>query len=154
MTGGPLRRAQNFGGCSFHFQQFPRKLGHNDKNECILMEHWCVIMAMIYKRSNPKRRKWNLWGISLSSGYLMLTVILKGYTYLQFKEALESQTINYRDMNTRPAAFNAILWNTNIDTGDAYLLADYSLLDSQPISFQAYEKNQIQPLLTPVYFWV
>ena len=101
----------------------------------------CVIMAMIFKRSNPKRRKWNLWGIGLSSGYLMLTVILKGYTYFQFKEALESQTINYVDMNTRPAAFNTILWNANIDTGDVYLLADYSLLDSKPVSFQVYEKN-------------
>lgn len=101
----------------------------------------CLILAMVRKRTDPKRRYYNSLGLMLSSGYLVLTILLKGYTYYQFKKALQTQQIDYVGMITRPAALNTVLWNANVDTGDAYLLADYSLLDTQPISFRSYAKN-------------
>jgi inner membrane protein len=42
----------------------------------------------------------------------------------------------------KPTAFNLILWNANVSTDENYLLADYSLFDTQPISFIAYSKNK------------
>ncbi|MEP4531597.1 MAG: metal-dependent hydrolase [Cyclobacteriaceae bacterium] len=102
----------------------------------------CLILAMVHNRTDRKRQYYNRLGLGLSSLYLLLSIALKGYTYYQFKEALKAQQIDYEDMTTRPAAFNTILWNANVDTGEAYLLGDYSLFDSRPISFHSYPKNQ------------
>lgn len=101
----------------------------------------CLILAMVHKRTDPKRQRYNRLGLWLSTSYLVLTMALKGFTYYQFTKALENRQIVYQDMITRPAAFNTILWNANVETKDAYLLADYSLFDELPISFQKYPKN-------------
>lgn len=60
---------------------------------------------------------------------------------MQFERALESQNIEYLQLDTRPAALNTILWSANVEVQDAYLLADYSFFDSKPITFISYPKN-------------
>jgi inner membrane protein len=77
----------------------------------------------------------------VSSSYLLITVILKAYTYFQFKSALEDQYIEYTQIDTRPAPLNTILWSANVETEDAYLLGYYSLFDTKPISFLSYPKD-------------
>ena len=54
---------------------------------------------------------------------------------------METQQIAYHDLDTRPAPLNTILWSANVDTDDAYLLADYSFFDSQPITFKKFAKD-------------
>ncbi|MDN3672932.1 metal-dependent hydrolase [Flavobacterium branchiarum] len=88
-----------------------------------------------------QRKKYVLRGIYISSLYLLLTCGLKLYALQQFKNALQEQHITYNDLIVKPTAFNCILWNANVATKDAYLLGDYSLFDSQPITFERYEKN-------------
>jgi len=100
-----------------------------------------LIMAMRLKRDNPKRRKWNRLGLLISSGYLVLTLVLKGITYHKFTSALDEQGIVYNEIETKPTPFNAILWTANVDTDDAYLIAYYSLFDEQPIHFASHPKN-------------
>ena len=58
-----------------------------------------------------------------------------------FEAALKEQNIAYTQLDTRPAPLNTILWSANVDTEGAYLLADYSFFDTQPISFTSFEKN-------------
>ncbi len=101
----------------------------------------CVILAMTQKRTAPKRRYYNRLGLILSSSYLAITILLKGYTYMQFKSALEDQNIVYSELDTRPSPLNTVLWSANVDTEDTYLLGTYSLFDSQPIAFQSYPKD-------------
>lgn len=101
----------------------------------------CLILAIRLKRTNPKRQKYNRLGLWLSSGYLLLTLVLKGVGYLKFKEALKQQNIAYKEMETKPAALNTVLWYANIDVGDAYLIGDYSFFDSQPIHFSTHVKQ-------------
>ncbi len=101
----------------------------------------CLIMAMRLKRSNARRARYNKLGLWISSSYLALTFLLKGLSYVQFKNALEHQGIEYSDMATRPAPLNTILWSANVDTDEGYLLGDYSFFDTQPISFRFYPKN-------------
>jgi inner membrane protein len=105
----------------------------------------CLIFAMVHNRANPKRQYYNKLGLLISSGYLLLTFILKYLALTQFESALANQNIEYKAMETRPSPLNTILWNANIDTEDAYLLADYSLFDTQPISFTSYPKNHQLP---------
>lgn len=102
----------------------------------------CVIWAMFLKRISSKRRKINMAGIITSSTYLVLTVVLKLVATQKFKDRLDSQNIEYKEISTRPAAFNTILWNANIETTDSYLLGDYSFFDTQPIKFDEYPKNR------------
>lgn len=100
-----------------------------------------LILTLFQKRTSDKRRKYNRLGLIVSSSYLGITLILKGISYQKFTQALEDQNIKYSEIDTRPAPFNTILWQANVDTDDAYLIANYSFFDSQPISFESYPKN-------------
>ncbi len=100
-----------------------------------------LILAMIRKRTDPKRLFYNNLGLIISSTYLIITLILKGLSFIQFEKALEKQNIEYSEMETRPSPLNTILWSANVDTKDAYLIGDYSFFDSEEISFNKYPKN-------------
>lgn len=102
----------------------------------------CVIWAMFLKRTSSKRRKINWTGIMISSTYLALTVVLKLVATQKFKDGFESQNIQYKEISIRPAAFNTILWNANVETANSYLLGDYSFFDTQSIKFDEYPKNR------------
>lgn len=99
-----------------------------------------VLMAW-QKPTFAQRKKYVLRGLYLSSLYLSITCGLKLYALQQFKKALQLQNIDYTDLIVKPTAFNCILWNANVATKEAYLLSDYSLFDSQPITFKSYSKN-------------
>jgi inner membrane protein len=100
-----------------------------------------LILAMSQKRASSKRSTYNNLGLILSTTYLLITLMLKGFAYKQFITNLRTQGVVYNEMDIRPAPFSAILWTANIDTPDAYLIGNYSFFDSQPIEFVAYEKN-------------
>lgn len=100
-----------------------------------------LILAMRSKRGSERRRKFNNLGLIISSSYLVISLILKGVTYYQFKNALEEQGYDYSQIETKPAPFNTILWTANVALEDAYLIGDYSLFDSKPIEFKRYPKN-------------
>jgi inner membrane protein len=100
----------------------------------------CLIIGL-RKPTFALRKKYVLRGIYISSFYLLVTCGLKLYALQQFKNALQEQHITYDDLIVKPTAFNCILWNANVATKEAYLLADYSLFDSKPITFERYEKN-------------
>lgn len=108
----------------------------------------CLILAMRLPKTNRKRSFYNKLGISISSAYLLLSVILKFITYQKFTEALQTQNIAYTNIITKPTAFNTILWTANVDTPTAYLIGHYSFFDTQPIHFASYPKNH--ELLTPI----
>ncbi|WP_373060251.1 metal-dependent hydrolase [Zunongwangia sp. H14] len=101
-----------------------------------------LILAMFQKKGNDKRRKFNYWGLRISSFYLLVvSLLLKGYTYGKFTDALEEQGYNYKEIETKPAPFNTLLWTANVELEDKYLIGDYSVFDTQPISFEEYPKN-------------
>lgn len=103
-----------------------------------------LLIALIVAWRKPTfefRKKHILRGIYISSVYLAITCGLKLFALKQFKNALQQQNITYTDLIVKPTAFNCILWNANVATQEACLLADYSLFDSQPITFKSYQKN-------------
>lgn len=101
----------------------------------------CLIAAMRKERTDYKRTQWNILGLKISTGYLLITLLLKGITYYKFRQALLDAKIEYAQMETKPSPFNTILWTANVETADAYLIGDYSFFDSQSITFKAYPKN-------------
>lgn len=100
-----------------------------------------LVLAMRSERGSEKRRNYNKLGILISSGYLLLSLGLKGLAYQEFKTALKDQHIEYRQLETKPSPFNTILWTANVEVEDAYWIGDYSFFDSNPIEFERYSKN-------------
>ncbi|PHR70855.1 MAG: metal-dependent hydrolase [Lutibacter sp.] len=101
-----------------------------------------VIVTMFYKRTNPKRARINRIGLYVSSGYLILTLVFKMFTYQKFTKNLESQQIDYNRIETGPTPLNAILWYANVETDNHYYVGYYSLLDKDDnIQFKKFDKN-------------
>ncbi|MDN3666943.1 metal-dependent hydrolase [Algibacter miyuki] len=100
-----------------------------------------LILAMLQKRTSEKRRIYNYLGLTMSTLYLALTFVLKGVAFHKFEEALETQNIDYKQIDTRPSPLNTILWSANIETEDAYLLGNYSFFDTKSIEFETYPKH-------------
>lgn len=101
-----------------------------------------TVAVLFYKRQSKTRRRLNWTGIVISTTYLLATLVIKGIADQRFEQALQDQGIAYTQMSTRPAPLNTILWNANIDTPNEYLIADYSLFDTEPIRFKAYPKKR------------
>jgi len=101
-----------------------------------------LIFAMLNKRGTVKRARLNWMGIYISSAYMLLTIVLKGFTYFVFKESLISQKIDYKAMETKPTPVNSILWTANVETKDSFLIGYYSLFDSDKnIKWRCFQKN-------------
>ncbi|SDG90208.1 metal-dependent hydrolase [Psychroflexus sediminis] len=101
----------------------------------------CLIAASRYKRTSSRRRKLNRLGLILSSGYLMLSLVMKGVTFEKFEDALQNQGIAYSEIETKPSPFNTLLWSANVETKHNFLIGEYSIFDTEPIEFRAYPKN-------------
>ncbi len=102
---------------------------------------FCLIAALRLERNHPKRSTYIYWGLSCSTAYLLLSLVLKGISYHRFEEALKSQGIAYRAMDNRPAPLNTILWMANVETETQFLLGEYSFFDNKPIGFKSISKD-------------
>jgi membrane-bound metal-dependent hydrolase YbcI (DUF457 family) len=101
-----------------------------------------IFLIMVWRTKDiVLRRKYVMRGLYISCGYLALACCIKLYADNQFTKALAKQNISYDKLMTKPTPFNLILWNANVATKDAYLLGDYSLFDTQPITFTVYPKH-------------
>jgi len=94
-----------------------------------------LIIAMSFKKENPRRSKFNNIGLFVSSTYLILTLIFKWVSFQEFKKGLENQKIEYIEMDTKPSPLNAILWSSLIETDKGYRTAYYSIFDKQEITY-------------------
>lgn len=94
-----------------------------------------VILSMCYKKENPTRRKYNRLGLTISSIYMVLTLVFKWIGYEKFITALANQQIDYKAIATRPTPLNAILWGANVELKDAYIIGYYSLFDKSEVQF-------------------
>ncbi len=104
-----------------------------------------LLISLIYIWRNKEfflRRRYLYRGLIISTSYLLLTCILKLIIVQRFEKALKNQNITYNELIVKPTALNTILWNANVAVKDGYLLANYSFLDSQPISFTFFPKNK------------
>jgi inner membrane protein len=102
-----------------------------------------IALIMVWKTKDAVlRKKHIIKGLSISSIYLLISCFMKLYALNKFEKALNKQGIHYSEIIVKPTAFNIILWNANVATKASYLLADYSLLDSQLITFTTYNKNK------------
>ena len=100
-----------------------------------------LILTMFQKRTSKKRRFYNNCGLTISSSYLIITLVLKGISYQTFTKELAAQKIVYSEIETKPAPLNTILWTANVETENAFLIGHSSFFDKNPITFSSYPKN-------------
>jgi inner membrane protein len=100
-----------------------------------------LIWALRSQKGSEKRRKRNNLGLIVSSVYMLITLGLKAYTFIKFEDSLISRNIPYKQIETKPSPFNTILWTANVELEDSYLIGDYSIFDTQPISYSKHPKN-------------
>lgn len=102
-----------------------------------------LIMTIRLKRNNPQRTKYNRLALSISSSYMILTIIFKGISFGQIKNNVVNQGIQYQEIETRPTPFNSILWSVNVKTENEFYIGYYSLLDrDNNFELNKFEKNQ------------
>ena len=108
----------------------------------------CLIIVLFIKRKNSKRIKWNRLGIALSSFYLLITVGLKVYVDNVFEKELARNNFEYSRFDSRPTPLNAILWTSNVELDNSFLITYYSIFDrNQELEFFEFPKND--ELLNP-----
>jgi inner membrane protein len=101
-----------------------------------------VILAMRKIRGSKERSRLNNLGLIVSSSYMVVTLLLKLYTYGIFQNSLSHQGIEYQRMSTRPTLMNSVLWTSNIETKDSFLIGYYSVFDqNKDVQFRSYAKN-------------
>ncbi|HOJ02377.1 MAG TPA: metal-dependent hydrolase [Bacteroidota bacterium] len=85
----------------------------------------------------------NAIGLTLSSAYVVVTLLLKFATLPAFERALEQQGIAYTRLSTAPTAFNSLLWRGVAEDADGYWIGYRSVFDdSNAMSFWRVPRNR------------
>ncbi|WP_027002505.1 metal-dependent hydrolase [Hugenholtzia roseola] len=93
-------------------------------------------------RYNPKRRRRNLYGLGISTCYLILGFVLKFLANQTFEQALQNQNIPYSRYDSKVTALNIVLWNVVAETEEGYYSGYYSFFDADKnIKFNYFPKN-------------
>ena len=103
---------------------------------------FCLIMAVRLPKLSPLRRKWNNWGLVVSSGYLIVGMALKMFAYAKFEKATSQQKVEYTEISVKPGLLSLILWSAHGQNDQEYFIGQYSFFDSQPIRFDKYPKSR------------
>ncbi|MCH7675762.1 metal-dependent hydrolase [candidate division KSB1 bacterium] len=102
----------------------------------------CVIWLLFKGRGSQIRRKINIIGLTLSSGYLLLTLVNKQIMNQNFENILQNQNIEYFRFTTQPTPANNVLWSGTAETKDGFYIGYHSFLDNQEDTpFLYFKKN-------------
>ena len=99
----------------------------------------CLIIAMCYSRHNPRRAKWNYIGLTISSVYMIFTILNKTRINTIFENSLSRDKITYLRYMTTPTILNNVLWSGIAETDTAYFYGTYSFFDKE----KKFELNSI-----------
>ncbi len=102
----------------------------------------CLVWLMFLGKETIKRRRLNTIGLSVSTFYLMLTLLAKFQANQVFSTSFNQNEMNIQRYSTRPAPLNTILWTVNAEAEDGYYLGYYSFFDDDKnINYTWYPKN-------------
>ena len=101
----------------------------------------CLLIAARFTRNDSRRRVWNRVGLGWSCLYLTLTALNYNQVHRTIEGSLHEQGMSYKHFLITPTIFNNLLWNVVVDTEEAFLLGQYSILDEIPIAFHPTSKG-------------
>lgn len=101
-----------------------------------------VVSFFILKNKPNLSQKYNYLGLTISSLYLIWTVIMQNYVTTLAKDSLDNSQIEVSNILTTPSPFNTILWRVLGITDSGYVEGFYSLIDSDSkIKFFSYPSS-------------
>lgn len=102
-----------------------------------------LIVLMFYGRNTLVRRKLGIWAISVSSAYLLLTLVHKTLIHREFRQSLESQQLDFHRLRTSPMPLTNFLWMGIAESEGGYYMGLYSIFDRKNnILFQYIPRNE------------
>lgn len=108
----------------------------------------CVVAAVCYARSNPKRQNFVYAGLGISSAYLLFSFFAKASADQVFEESLQQQQISYHSYISKPTPLNTIFWSVTAKGEGGFYNGFYSLLDDDKRISYEYVPRQ-EALLKP-----
>ena len=107
-----------------------------------------VILCFFITKNKRLRQYINVIGLVLSTGYLILTLGIKFHINSVFQETFNVHTPKVSRFETKPTAFNTILWSATAETDDSFYIGYYSLLDKNK-NIELIEHKKNHELFTP-----
>lgn len=94
-------------------------------------------------RNKPKSaQKYNYLGLTISSLYLIWTVIIQNHVTTLAKDSLKYSGIEVSNILTTPSPFNTVLWRVLGMTESGYVEGFYSLIDNDSeVNFNSYTSS-------------
>lgn len=96
------------------------------------------------KKQQAKRRKVGLWGLGLSSGYVVLSLLAKWVASGGFEADLARRGTPGERRFEAPTPFNILLWRAVVDHGDELWVGYRSVFESRsaPVRWTVYPRNR------------
>ncbi len=102
----------------------------------------CVIVAMFFHRTSRKRFWVNTIGLTISTAYLILGLIIKTQVNAAFERSWQKQGIGYSQYFTNPTPLNIALWSGVAESEQGFWQGYYSIFDkNREIAFRYIPKN-------------
>jgi inner membrane protein len=103
----------------------------------------CGIVSLFLLRSGRARQVVNRVGLSLSFGYLAITLVGGHWVQGVFASSLSEQGIATRRLMTAPTPFNSVLWYCIAEGEQGYYVGYYSVFDGhRPVRFHYVPRNR------------
>ena len=95
------------------------------------------------KKQQKKRTRILVWGLGLSSGYVLFTIAMKFFVSAGFDRDLARRGITPLRRMEAPTALNSLLWRSVMDNGDALWVGYRSVFDapSAPVRWTVYPRR-------------
>lgn len=105
----------------------------------------CLIVAMIAGNGTPRRKRWNRFGLIISTAYLIFTILNHAYVYRLMNNSFEKQSLQCDQFVVTPTPLNNFLWMAYTHDASGAYLGYYSLFDtSKDIRFyKVYRKDSL-----------
>jgi inner membrane protein len=100
------------------------------------------IGLLLMRNSHRNRKWWTMFGLGLSSMYLLYCIINKVTTDADMKTALKTQHIHYTSYFSTPTPFNNLLWYIVAGNDTGFYTGYYTVLNNNaPINFHFFPRN-------------
>ena len=114
--------------------------------------------SLFIYRTQPNRVKYCYIGLSLSSIYLLLTLVIKSHVNNYFESELAQQNISCNSILTMPVGVANINWYGVAKTDKGIYMKPYSLLNNSEKAFEYFPTNEflldeLNPILSNKMRW-
>lgn len=101
-----------------------------------------IAAALFLRRLPAARRAVILSGLTLSTLYMGLSIVIKNHVNSIVRDSLAEKSVLHARVMTTPTLFNTVLWRATAEVPGGFYVGYYSLFDTRPaIDFRFIDKN-------------